>query len=70
MSKQRFQNVAYAERGPFEKEWGTIVKDGRGVPVFTPFATTHLEEEGDSEFISCSADCMPDVVRISMKAGR
>lgn len=70
MSIKHFQNIAYVERSPFEKEWGLITKDKDGVPVFAPFTITHLEEEGDSEFVSCSADHMPDVVRIPMKAGR
>lgn len=69
MSKQHFQNVAYMANGPFEKKWGTIVKDDNGVSMFAPFAATYLEE-GDSEFVSCSADYTPDVVRIPMKAGQ
>ena len=44
MGAQHFQNIAYTERGPFEKEWGVIVKDNDGVSVFAPFVTMAEDE--------------------------
>lgn len=68
MSIKHFQNIAYVEREPYEKEWGLITKDNDGIPVFMPFPQHSLEEE--KEVISYSADHMPDVIRVPLKAGR